>query len=83
VRARRQRRSVIEQVARELCDGNEEGLEQVEGSRVVELLETMPLDTDGDADPDAASPEDTDDDASPSMQARRGLSACAHPLALR
>jgi hypothetical protein len=44
---------VIEQVARELCQGNEDGLEQVEGHRVVELLETTPL-VPAEPDPDAA-----------------------------
>jgi hypothetical protein len=34
---------VIEQVAKELCQGNQDGLEQVEGHRIVELLEGTPL----------------------------------------
>ena len=41
----RQRRPVIEQVARELCHpvGGLDGIEQVDGHRIVELLETTPL----------------------------------------
>lgn len=39
----RQRRPVIEQLAKELCQGNQDGLEQVEGHRVVELLESTAL----------------------------------------
>lgn len=41
----RQRRPVIEQVARELCHpvGGLDGIEQVEGHRIVELLESTPL----------------------------------------
>jgi hypothetical protein len=50
--ARRERRPVIEQVGRELCEGAG-GLEQVEGHRIVELLQTTPLHT-GEPDPDAA-----------------------------
>ena len=34
---------MIEQVGRELLEVNEEGLEQVEGHRVVELLATTPI----------------------------------------
>jgi hypothetical protein len=34
---------VIEQVGRELLEPNEDGLEQVEGHRVVELLATTPI----------------------------------------
>ena len=78
---RRQRRSVIEQVARELCEGNEEGLEQVEGHRVVELIETTPLDRD-DADPDAVDAEDADG-ASPRMQARPECFVTLHVSAIR
>ena len=40
---RRERRPVIEQVGRELLEVNAEGLEQVEGHRVVELLATTPV----------------------------------------
>lgn len=40
---RRERRGVIEQIGRELLEPNEQGLEQVEGHRVVELLATMPI----------------------------------------
>ena len=34
---------MIEQVGRELMEPNEQGLEQVEGHRIVELLQTTPL----------------------------------------
>ena len=34
---------MIEQVGKELLEVNEEGLEQVEGHRVVELLATTPI----------------------------------------
>lgn len=39
----RERQPVIEQVGKELLEVNEEGLEQVEGHRVVELLATTPI----------------------------------------
>ncbi len=54
VGARRQRRPVIEQVARELCHPVD-GIEQVEGHRIVELLETTPL---APVQPDPDAPED-------------------------
>lgn len=39
----RERRAVIEQLGKELLEVNEQGLEQVEGHRVVELLATTPI----------------------------------------
>ena len=46
----RERRPVIEQVGKELLEVNEEGLEQVEGHRVVELLATTPIASQEDSD---------------------------------
>lgn len=55
----RERRPVIEQVGKELLEVNKEGLEQVEGHRVVELLATtprMPLEESASADLNGSAP---------------------------
>ncbi|EIE24373.1 hypothetical protein COCSUDRAFT_83677 [Coccomyxa subellipsoidea C-169] len=67
-----QRRPVIEQVARELCHPVD-GIEQVEGHRIVELLETTPL---APVQPDPDAPEDAT--SSSAVPVSKGsLSGCA------
>lgn len=63
----RERRPVIEQVAHELCHpvADEDGIEQVEGHRIVELLETTPL-APVEGDPDA--PESAASSSAPSTK---------------
>ena len=68
----RERRAGIEQLGKELLEVNEQGLEQVEGHRVVELLATTPI-----ASADDSSSPDSNGSASHSASSVRLYPACS------
>ena len=70
---------MIEQVGKELLEVNEEGLEQVEGHRVVELLATTPIVSQEDS--ESASLNGSAPPSSPAVHVR-SKAMCPHILQL-